>query len=303
MFFVTTLEEAVQLKEVDQSAKIVVLGSTPSNAWREVARLGVISVVNSLSDLERAKAAAIKFAVELELVLNIDTGLNRLGVTPKELARLAFKGAIDFPLLKWTFLMTHLARPEESSHDSNLKQLQQLTAIHKVVPSMPVSLVNSAGIFLPDGFHFDVARPGIGLFGSGKWWPERRAVTSMYGRALQVRDITSGDEVGYGGDFVASQNMAIAIIAGGYGDGLFRAAGVKRSLWWKGIECPVIGRVSMDVTTVDATAACHQGMREGDWLEFFGPTWSVDNLAEAMATLPNELLSRIGPRVCRVYLP
>jgi alanine racemase len=163
-------------------------------------------------------------------------------------------------------------------------------------------LANSSGIFLGDDFASDLARPGAALYGinptPGEPNPMRVAVRLSV-RVLAVRDVPAGAGVGYNATWVAPRPSRIATAAVGYADGFHRSLSGRGSASFDGTPVPLVGRVSMDLTTFDVTA--HPGVQPGCWLEVLGPHLSPDDLAEAAGTNGYEVLTSLGRRFHRVY--
>lgn len=182
--------------------------------------------------------------------LMVDTGINRLGVTPEQLGNEAVAG------LEVDLLLSHLASADEDSA-LNTEQLQRFREVIPVVRPRRTSLANSAGIALGSAYHCDVTRPGIALYG-GIVRPELaeviRPVAIVQALVIQRRSIRAGDSVGYNATFTARQDMATATVSIGYADGFLRARGPGNALRWGNFELPIIGRVSMDMVVVDCSA-------------------------------------------------
>ena len=225
----------------------------------------------------------------------IDTGMNRLGLDPAAAADVLAG-------LEIAVLHSHLACTENLSHPMNAAQRACFADVASRVPAGLYALANSAGAALGPAYHFDVIRPGIGLFGGGLL-PDGRpsaTVARIAARILQLRDVPAGGAVGYGAGFVASRPSRISTVALGYADGYARGlSGAGTVGGWAevaGMRCPAAGRVSMDLASFDVTDA--PPLAEGDWLDIpFDP--------EAMAALSGrtsyELLVALGQRFERVW--
>jgi len=171
------------------------------------------------------------------------------------------------------------------------------------LPSMPASLAASGGVLLGKDFLFDLVRPGIGLFGGN---PQIHAanpfkpVVRLRARILQVRCVDKGQSVGYGATFRAERPLALATAALGYADGLMRAIGQRGVGVILGIKVPIVGRLSMDLVTLDVSDV--PTVAPGDEVEFLGGSISVDDLAAAAGTAPYEILTSLSRRAERRYL-
>lgn len=213
----------------------------------------------------------------------VDTGINRLGLSPAD----AVSGLLDG--LTVDTLHSHLACAEAPGHAMNAVQLAAFRAVVAAVRPARASLAASAGIALGPDYAFDLTRPGIALYGGRG----SRPVAIVAARVVQVRSVVAGDTVGYGATWAAARDSAIAVVNLGYADGYARALGSAGTVVAGGVRCPVVGRVSMDLIAADVTAA---DVAEGDWVRV-----DVD-LARAAATTGRseyELLTGLGRRYAR----
>ena len=171
-------------------------------------------------------------------------------------------------------------------------------------PGIPASLANSAGIINGSAYHHDLVRPGIALYG-GCCVPELRVrlstVVTLQLPVIQLRTICTGESVGYGGDFVARKETRVAIVSGGYADGLLRNLAPSFA-GWHGQRLPILGRVSMDSCAFDISQLpLEMAPREGDLIEILGEHVLLDDAANAADTISYELLTRLGDRLQKVY--
>ena len=200
--------------------------------------------------------------------------------------------------------MSHLVSAEVPGDPLNALQRDRFTAIRARLPPMRASLVNSSGIFLGEGFGFDLARPGAALYGvnpiPGRPNPMRQVVT-LSARVLSVREIPAGATVGYNATWTAARPSRIATVAVGYADGWHRVHSNTGHAFFDGHPVPLVGRVSMDLTTFDVTN--QPKVRAGGWLELLGMHRPVDEVAHDAGTIGYEILTAIGRRYHRVYLP
>ena len=306
-FFVADLPEARRLRAVVPAAAIYVLnGALPGSGptFAEVNARPVIGSLVELAEWDRFVAGS-KWAGGA--AIHVDTGMNRLGMTVEELVALA-------PRLQkenhgFTLLMSHLACAETPSHPLNHKQISLFREIRVQFRGLPASLANSSGIFLGDGAHCDLVRPGVALFGvnptPGKPNP-MLPVVGLQARIIQVRTVAKGDTVGYGGAWTAKRASRIAIIALGYADGYPRAASTADGASGgqaivAGRRCPLAGRISMDLMAIDITGLPNGDARRGEYAMLIGGDISVDDVAAFAGTIGYEVLTRLGRRYHRVY--
>jgi alanine racemase len=193
-------------------------------------------------------------------------------------------------------IMSHLACADEPDHSMNAAQLAEFHAMTDGL-DVPRSLAATGGILLGAEYHFDLTRPGIGLYG-GMPFDAASPTVALSLPVIQIRELAIGETVGYGCAWVAEAPSLIATISGGYADGLLRALGNRAVLWAGDVPCPLVGRVSMDTITVDISHL-EQAPRK---LDILGPRQSVDDLAEAGSTIGYEILTGLGARYARRYI-
>jgi len=222
----------------------------------------------------------------------VDTGMNRLGLRVEE----ALNGALDG--LGIVNLLSHLASADEDSAQ-NAQQLAAFRAVRSQIPAQRYSLANSAGICLGPDYAFDLTRPGLALYGGlprDEATGHIRQVAYPEARVLQVRTVPAGETVGYGATWTALRSTRVAVANLGYADGYLRCHAGTGSATWEGSALPLIGRVSMDLTAFDASAA--EGIGEGDWLAL---DYDLPATAAASGLSQYELLTGLGARFAREW--
>lgn len=224
--------------------------------------------------------------------IQLDTGMNRLGMEWEEWAVVAEIALEQHPVL----VMSHLACADEPDHPMNPYQLD---LFHQMTDGMaaPRSLAATGGILLGPDYHFDLTRPGIGLYGAAPFVQARPSVRLDL-PVVQIRTLREGEVVGYGNSWQAARPSRIATLSTGYADGMLRSLSHKALLWHEGTPCPLVGRVSMDLITVDVTDL----PEDPAFLTLIGPSQGVDRLADQAGTIGYEILTALGPRYARRYL-
>jgi alanine racemase len=302
-FFVATPDEAFDLRETVPDAALVVLGGLFAGTEQDFAAHGIIPALGSLGEIEAWSGLARRLGRRLPAFIHFDTGMSRLGLDARECDVLAGDhgrlSEIDVHCV-----MSHLVSAEDPADPLNVAQLDRFNAGRVRLPPAPASLVNSSGIFLGERFGFDLARPGSALFGvnpaPGRDNP-MRSVVSLTARVLSVRHIQSGATVGYSATWSAQRPTRIATVGVGYADGWHRSHSNTGAAYFDGHPVPLVGRVSMDLTTYDVTE--HPEVQPGRWLELLGPSRSVDAAARDADTIGYEILTALGRRYHRVYSP
>jgi alanine racemase len=303
-FFVAHLDEAIALKPVlPRDATVSVLHGPMPGSEAEFVAHGVRPVLNSRAQVDAWRALAHRLDRELGAIVQVDTGMARLGLDEGELRALADdRGA--FVGLRIELVMSHLACADEPAHPANAAQLERFRAARRALPQASASLANSSGIFLGSDYHFDLVRPGAALYGlapvAGAPNP-MRPVLRLQARVIQVRELPAGTPVGYGHAWSSDRPARIATASVGYADGWLRCLGNRASVWAGEVELPIVGRVSMDTVTIDATALPPGALAAGDAVDLIGPHCDVDQVAAQAHTIGYEMLTRLGRRFERVY--
>jgi alanine racemase len=308
-FFVALVDEGVRLlDELGQSwpgdARLHVLHGALPGAERECLARGLVPVLNSLDQIQRWQALAREQGRALPAALQFDTGMARLGLAPRESAVLA-ETPQRLEGIEPTLVMSHLASAEEPDSAQNALQLQRFNPLRASWPHALGSLANSSGIFLGPAYHFDLVRPGAALYGvapmAGRFNP-MRPVVYVQARLIQWRDIAPRDAVGYNHTWHAERPSRIATVSVGYADGYLRSASNRACLRLDGAVLPVVGRVSMDTVTVDATGVPADRLEPGTALDVIDDVHDINALAEEAGTNAYEILTSLGARYQRRYL-
>ncbi len=304
-FFVALPEEGLRLRRALPRATVYVLDGLFEASADIYAAADLRPVLSSLLEIE-AWGAFRRSGGVTGAALHVDTGMNRLGLSVAEAEALTGRRDV-LEDLGLTLVMSHLACADTPAHPLNHQQLAAFRRVRALLPDVPASLANSAGIFLGADYHFDLVRPGIALYGgaavAGVPNP-MRPVVSLEARILQVRDAGSGETVGYGATQTLRRPRRLAILAAGYADGYPRHASASDQqpgarAFLRGRAAPLVGRVSMDLIAIDVTDV--PGAKAGDWAELFGANIPVDEVALRAGTIGYELLTSLGRRYQRDY--
>jgi len=202
------------------------------------------------------------------------------------------------------YVMSHLACAEEADNPMNETQRRAFEDVRARLPAAPGCFANSSGVFLGSGFHFDLARPGVALYGAnptpGRANPMAGAVR-LSAPILQVRAIDPPASVGYGATHKIDRPARIATVAVGYADGYLRSLSSSGRCHLGGYDVAVAGRISMDLITLDVTGVPAEIAHPGAEVEIIGPGQTIDQVAERADTIPYEILTSLGRRYSRVY--
>jgi alanine racemase len=305
-FGVALAEEGLELREAGVGAEILVLNGVYGGAHADVLAAGLTPVVYDLATVEAFHHAwgGAPFSVHVK----VDTGMSRLGVCVHELARF-FDELARFPEVRVSGFMTHLAAAD-TDDEFTVDQLRKFNAaLHEVRAHghrpRTVHAANTAATFAHPGSRFDLVRPGLALFGysSVGGAEDLRPVMRLRTEIIALREIAPGTGVGYDRTWRASRPTRVATVPVGYGDGLMRRTSNAGFMLVGGRRCAVVGRVSMDLTTLDVTDVPEA--RVGDEVVILGDQGDerlgAQDLADAAGTIPYEALTAVSRRVPRFY--
>lgn len=288
-FFVATAEEGAILRNILGEGPVIAFysGHMAGDAAL-IHEAGLVPMLNSIDQMTRhlESLSGHPFGIQL------DTGMNRLGMEEAEWRALRDLALQHEPVL----VMSHLACADEPDHAMNDRQLAQFRALTDGL-DVPRSLAATGGVLLGSAYHFDLTRPGIGLYG-GLPHVDARPVVRLDIPVIQMREVAPGESVGYGNTWIAERPSRIATISGGYADGILRSASGKAQLFAGDQPVRAVGRISMDLIGVDITDLADVP----ESLELLGPHQSVDSLADCAGTIGYEILTSLGARYERRYI-
>ena len=285
-FFVAVAEEGIILRRaLGKGPVISVFSGHMAGDAEAIKGANLTPMINSMDQMLRHVEALPGHPFGLQL----DSGMNRLGMEPAEWSALRDIALAQNP----TLIMSHLACADMPEHPMNEAQrtvFEDMTAGLDV----PRSLAATGGTLLGSAFHYDMVRPGIGLYG-GLPFAQARPVVTLDIPVIQIRDVAVGETVGYSNAWTAQRPSKIATISAGYADGLIRAMGAQACVHFGDMQLPVVGRVSMDMTTVDITDV----PQAPDSVQMIGAHQSIDVVAEFAGTIGYEILTNLGARYAR----
>ncbi|SIS91009.1 alanine racemase [Roseivivax lentus] len=287
-FFVAIAEEGVALRRVlGPGPEICVFSGHMAGDAALLRDADLVPMLNSIDQMLRHVEALPGHPLGIQL----DSGMNRLGMETAEWAALRDIAMAQRPRL----VMSHLACSDEPDHAMNP---DQCAAFREMTDGLdaPRSLAATGGILLGPDYHFDLARPGIGLYG-GLPFIDARPVVYLDIPVIQVRDVAPGESVGYGNSWIARKPTRVATISAGYADGVLRAMGPEAHVYAGETRCKVLGRISMDLIAVDVTALA----APPEQVELLGRHQSIDTLADWAGTIGYEILTSLGARYARRY--
>jgi alanine racemase len=317
-FFVATLNEAEELRKIlGSKPTIFVLGGVihgfnQGEAGERWVKFDLTPVLYDIEHAYKWLAFCKQKNKAYACALKVDTGMHRLGLSIDDVDKLLVNLAADksnFSLFKPVLLMSHLACADDNENPLNQQQLSVFRLAAKKItnyfPSINLSLSNSSGIFIDNQFHFDLCRPGIALYGgspvsshAGIEKNPMKQVASLSLPIMQIKTIRKGQSVGYGHTFTADKDMQLAVVFGGYADGILRALSSRGFAWCNGISIPMVGRVSMDSIFFDVSEI----KERPDCVQIFNNNQCLDSLATSAGTISYEILTSLGGRYQRQYI-
>ena len=290
IFFTATCAEALTVRAaLGEGPQIFVLNGPTGEDAAALSGARLTPVLNCMAQIALWNARG-------PAALHIDTGMNRLGLGPEELA----PAAVALKDAAVALVMSHLACAATPGHEMNALQRTRFLDAASLFTKAPLSLAATAGALLGADYHFDLIRPGIGLYGSAgvdDGGAPLRPVATVEAPILQVRTVEPGERFGYGATVTAANKMRTATVALGYADGYLRALGGRGYGVIDGVRAPVLGRVSMDLTILDVSEA--PAANPGAMVEFLGPNVPLEDLAKLAGTAPYEMLTTFAGTVRR----
>lgn len=304
-FFVALTGEASALRPtLPADARLFVLNGIAPGEEAALIAADAVPVLNCPADIARWAAAARIDGRRLSAAIQIDSGMSRLGLTPADVAAVAADPAM-LADIDVTLVMSHLACGDEPESDANEAQRTRFEELAAILPPAKRSLANSGGTFLGGGYHGDLVRPGIALYGGapqgGRANP-MQPVVALEARIVQWRDVPAGTGVGYGLTSVADHDRRIATLSYGYADGWPRMLSNRGAAYVAGVRAPIAGRVSMDSICIDVTDVPVDLLLATPHAELIGPHQSIDQVAADAGTIAYEILTSLRHRHARRIL-
>jgi len=302
-FFVAVLEEALSLRELFADRDIYAFNGLFPGTQSLYSQNQITPVLNDLGQIALWQNWAKSIGRPLPAIIQIDTGMWRVGLPPQEVMQLAAEPE-RLEGLDIRYVLSHLACSEQQDHPKNNQQLETFQHALSILPKTRASFANSHGIFLGPQYHFDLVRPGRSLYGLTSRTPEAHGMKSavhVYARIVQVSEASRGETIGYDATYHVKDPMKLATLSIGYADGFSRSLTNCGIVYIGDTPAPVVGRVSMDLITIDVSKVPTHDVYPGGWAEIIGDHISADDLAQAAGTNSREILVNLGKRYHRLY--
>ena len=303
-FFVAHLPEAIELKAfVEEDASIYVLNGLRRGDTEVYAHYNLIPVLGDPLQIHLWNSFCQTKNQSFKAALHIDTGLTRTGLSESALQGL---GLLQISHMEIVCILSHLACIYQATHPMNETQRIIFDEVQKRFPFALSSFANSGALFFNQNYHFDMIRAGLALTGCRSAIPHGeynlKPTLKAYAQVLQINDIPQGASVGYNATFITPRASRITTIGVGYADGYLRSLSNRGEVYFEGYKLPVVGNISMDLTTIDITDLPPNKIGLGNWVELFGDHLWASTVAEQAGTISWELFTRLGSRFERFYV-
>ncbi len=306
-FYVANLNEAVELRKKYNSHNISIAifeGYLEGNE-KTYTEYDLIPVINNLKQLKRLNNYALEVS-STKAILNIDTGMNRLGLNEKEIEFLHSNKDI-FKNIKLDYIMSHLANAQHEKNEKNLTQLDKIKKFSKNFPKIKLSLANTGGIKLGSKFCLNQTRPGIGLYGIDNFGKTLNLKSSklklplkLFAPIIQIKSVKAGEKISYGGIDVLKKNSILATVGIGYADGWLRLLKPNSKFLIGKEKCNIIGSITMDSFILDITDIKKKNLKEGDYICLLDNS-NFEDILKNSNIISYELLTLMGNRIIRKY--
>ena len=304
-FFVATIDEGIEIRNLlpDENVRIFVLSGVFENTEDLLLEYKLVPVVNNWIQTDMWVKKAKVLNKKLDVAVHVDTGMSRNGFLEEDEQR-----SIDDILnnLNLLFVMSHLACADDVCKEKNKKQLERFKAALKKFGNPMSCLSATNGIFLGKDYQFDMVRPGKAIYGFSireDMIGIVKPVMDIFSRIVQINHLKKGDTIGYGSTFTAPRDMTSVTIGIGYSDGFMRKFSGFGCGFLGGKRIPMVGRISMDYITLDASEVDEKYLKLGNWVALtHSPDYTVEKWALELGTIPHEITCRLGSRVEKIYI-
>lgn len=307
-FFVAYLDEGIALRQIlpatgQESAAIYVLNGYFEGLEPEFANSNLIPVLSNIPQIQQWRRFGERQGKLLPAALHVDTGMTRNGIPADELALLREDPRL-LQGIQVKLILSQMAFSEDRDNPFHEIQRRRFQEARKALPAAPASLAKSATIFLDSSYHFHLVRPGIALYGATQPFestPQLSPALDVWVRIYQVQNVQKGQGVGYHQTYSFPSGGRVATLAVGYADGYPWSLGNTGYVTIAGYQAPIVGRISMDMVSVDVTDIPEPLVHPGGWVQLIGEAVTIHDLAAYAKTTPYEILLRLGKRYKRVY--
>ncbi|WP_370931588.1 alanine racemase [Bartonella sp. DGB1] len=297
-YFVAHFTEALKINTILPPDRSIYVLNGPENGNIECyLKYNITPIINNLEQLNEWYNFAKNNHIKPTILLQIDTGMARLGLDIDCLTSMVNITEI-IKMLDIKYIISHLSQSEIPLASSNEKQLNLFTqTVNNFFPKIKSSLSNSHGMFLEKKFHKDLIRCGISIYGltnNSTIQEKLKPIAQVQACVIQIRNVKAGTAIGYNETYITTEDTQIATLAIGYGNGLSRQLSNKGCFYYKNKELPIVGTISMDVTTVDISALKEQDLQLYSWVDLISSQQTWSDLANKANSIPYECLTNLG---------
>jgi alanine racemase len=299
-FFVANIVEGLKIRKKFKNINLYVLNGLQKNEGITFFKNNLTPVLNTYAQFE-IWTNIIKTKYNKQIIIHIDTGMNRLGFQSKDIEKLK-KNKEKLYKYKNILFMSHLACADDKNNDYNIEQKNNFDKIKKEFPNCKYSLAASGGIFLGKKFHYDMVRPGISLYGGKRTFHKKiKHAVSLKAPIIQINNVPKGQSIGYSRTFFAKKNLTTATISVGYADGMNIRLSNKGYFHFKKKPISIIGRVSMDLIILDITKFKNK-IKVGDYIDIYNKHYTIDDFAKQSGTIPYRIITCMSSRYDKKYI-
>ncbi len=306
-FYVANINEGIELRKKINSneVNIAIFEGYLEGNQKIYYENYLTPILNNLGQLKRLKNF-IRKGSQQKAIINIDTGMNRLGFNQKEREFLIINKEI-LNDVSVEYIMSHLSNAQQNENETNLMQLYKLREFSRNFPDLKISFANSNGIKLGTNFCFDQTRPGIGLYGIDNFGKsfyfnskKLKLPIKLFAPIIQIKKVDAGEKVSYGGIDTLKRNSVLATIGIGYADGWLRLLKPNSVFFIGNEKCKIVGNITMDSFVIDITNIKKKELNEGDQICLLDNT-NIENILKNNNIISYELLTLMGDRLLRNY--
>tara|TARA_B110000261_G_scaffold1415_1_gene1457 strand:- start:1322 stop:2425 length:1104 start_codon:yes stop_codon:yes gene_type:complete len=299
--YVADIGDALKLRNKFNKVSIYVLsGPISNNEVKTLDNHKIIPILNNNEQLEIVQKYSLSKNKKMNVVIHLDTGMNRMGFKPDHFSNLSEQ----LKMFNVSFLMSHFTSADEKDKKNSNKQFKQLLNLNQNL-NYKLSIANSSGCFLNSNYHLDYVRPGKSLYGMNPFKKKSfglKQVASLYAPIIQTSSINKNETVGYGKTYTAQKKIKTATINFGYANGYMRSASNRAITYINNIPAKVLGRISMDLVTIDVSNIPEQFLHLGYPVEILGENATYEKVSESLGTHELETLISIGLGTQKKYL-
>ena len=302
-YWVANIIEALKIKKSISNINIYVANGLNKNEEEVFFKNKFIPVLNTYEQFKKWINFLNKKKIFKKLAIQVDTGMCRSGMQSEDILKV-YNERSSLKKFKEVIIFAHLASADEKKSKYNYQQKNKFLKIKSMFqsPNCKFSLAASGGIFLEKGYHFDMVRPGIALYGGKLFFNKKlKNVVSLISPVIQLNSLKKGETAGYNQTYKAKKDIITATIPLGYADGVKIKISNIGHVYYKNIKLPMIGRISMDLMIIDISKVKNE-LKIGDHLEVFGKNITLDDFAKISDTSAYDIITSISDRCKKIYV-